>query len=64
MVQVRVGKWLTDLEKNFYGSSMAYDQVWTCCKVLFASFLLPPVDDCLGLGLRWMQHYVGLQICA
>ncbi|EIE25197.1 hypothetical protein COCSUDRAFT_40520 [Coccomyxa subellipsoidea C-169] len=25
-VKVRVGKWLTDLEKNFYGSSMAYDQ--------------------------------------
>ena len=26
-VQVRVGKWLTDLEKNFYGSSLAYDKV-------------------------------------
>ena len=26
-VQVRVGKWLTDLEKNFYGSSLAYDNV-------------------------------------
>jgi hypothetical protein len=26
-VQVRLGKWLTDLEKNFYGSSLAYDKV-------------------------------------
>ncbi|CAL5222683.1 g5083 [Coccomyxa viridis] len=25
-VKVRVGKWLTDLEKNFYGSSLAYDK--------------------------------------
>ncbi|KAK9908990.1 hypothetical protein WJX75_005649 [Coccomyxa subellipsoidea] len=25
-VKVRVGKWLSDLEKNFYGSSMAYDK--------------------------------------
>jgi hypothetical protein len=24
--QVRVGKWLTELERNFYGSSMAYDK--------------------------------------
>ena len=29
-VQVRVGKWLTDMEKNFYGSSLAYDKVWFC----------------------------------
>lgn len=28
--QVRVGKWLTDLEKNFYGSSLAYDKVRPC----------------------------------
>lgn len=26
-LQVRVGKWLGELEKNFYGSSMAYDKV-------------------------------------
>lgn len=25
--QVRLSKWLTDLERNFYGSSMAYDKV-------------------------------------
>ena len=27
LLQVRVSKWLTDLERNFYGSSMAYDKV-------------------------------------
>ena len=30
-MQVRVGKWLTDLEKNFYGSSLAYDKVQPFC---------------------------------
>ncbi len=29
-----MGKWLTDLEKNFYGSSLAYDKVRLSCMVI------------------------------